>query len=177
MIYYARAVDLTMHVALNSLATKQSKGTQNTAKAIVQLLNYCATHPDATICYHASGMILHIDSDALYLSIPQAQSRVGGHHYLSFTSHNPNKPPTTSPPPNGANNTPCHKLQHIMASAAKTEVGGLFVNSQEAVALRTNLKEHPQPPTPIKTDNSTASGIANNTLKQRKSRSMDMHFY
>jgi hypothetical protein len=36
---------------------------------------------------------------------------------------------------------------------------------------------HPQPPTPIKTDNSTACGIANNTLKQCKSRSMDMRFY
>jgi hypothetical protein len=34
-----------------------------------------------------------------------------------------------------------------------------------------------QPPRPIKTDNSTASGNANNTLKQRKSRAMDMRFY
>jgi hypothetical protein len=66
-----------------------------------------------------------------------------------------------------------------MASAAEAKVGGLFFNGQDAVPIRTTLEElnHPQPPTPIKTDNSTASGIANNTLKQRKSRAMDMHFY
>jgi hypothetical protein len=66
-----------------------------------------------------------------------------------------------------------------MASAAKAKVGGLFVNGQDALPIRTALEEfgHPQPPTPMKTDNSTASGIDNNTLKQRKSRAMDMRFY
>jgi hypothetical protein len=58
-------------IALNSLAAKQSKGKENTAKAILQVLNYCATHPYATLCYHASGMVLHIDSDASYLSMQQ----------------------------------------------------------------------------------------------------------
>jgi hypothetical protein len=59
-----------------------------------------------------------------------------------------------------------------MASAAEAEVGDLFVNCQEAVALRTTLVElgHSQPPIPVKTDNSTASGITNNTLKQQQSR-------
>lgn len=33
-------------------------------KHVVQLLNYCATHPNAIICYHASDMILAIESDA-----------------------------------------------------------------------------------------------------------------
>jgi hypothetical protein len=180
MLYYARAVNATLLVSLNSLASEQSNGTQNTAKRIVQLLNYCATHPDATIRYHASGMILHIDSDAsYYLSMPKARSRVGGHHYLSSASHNPTQPPTTPPPPNGPIHTICHKLKPVMASAAEAEVGGLFVNSQEAVPLRITLAKlgYTQPATPIKTDNSTASGIANNTLKQRKSRAMDMRFY
>jgi hypothetical protein len=36
---------------------------------------------------------------------------------------------------------------------------------------------HLQPPTLMKTDHSTASKIANNTLKQRKARLMDMPFY
>ena len=42
-----------------------------------------------------------------------------------------------------------------------------------------NIKKlgHQQPPTPIRTDNSTASGITNNTIRQRRSRSMDMKFY
>jgi hypothetical protein len=36
---------------------------------------------------------------------------------------------------------------------------------------------HPQPPTPIKTDNTTANGITNDTIKQKRSKAMDMQFY
>ena len=36
---------------------------------------------------------------------------------------------------------------------------------------------HPQPPTPIQTDNSNTAGISNNTVKMRKSKAMDMRFY
>ena len=37
---------------------------------------------------------------------------------------------------------------------------------------------HPQnEPTTIQTDNSTAMGIANNTIKQRRSKAMDMIFH
>jgi hypothetical protein len=35
----------------------------------------------------------------------------------------------------------------------------------------------PQDATPIQTDNNTASGIANDTVKQRRSKAMDMRFY
>jgi hypothetical protein len=53
-----------------------------------------------------------------------------------------------------------------MASAAKAKVDALFVNGQTAIVLCTTLQELglPQPPTPIKTNNYTASGITNNTL-------------
>jgi hypothetical protein len=46
---------------------------------------------------------------------------------------------------------------------------------QDAIPLRNTIIElgHPQPPTPIQTDNSTAAGFANNTIKQ----AMDMRFY
>ena len=36
---------------------------------------------------------------------------------------------------------------------------------------------HAQPPTPVQVDNSTALGIATRTIKQRKSKEMDMRFY
>jgi hypothetical protein len=179
LLYYARrAIDNTMLVSLNTLAAEQSKGTENTAKAIVHLLNYCATHPDAVIKYHASDMVLHIDSDASYLSLPKAHSRVGGHHYLSDRSTNDHQAPNQSPTPNSVVHVICQKLKPVVASAAESEVGGLFVNGQEATVLCTTLEElrHIQPPTPIKTDNSTASGIANDTIKQRRSRAMEMRF-
>jgi hypothetical protein len=36
---------------------------------------------------------------------------------------------------------------------------------------------HPQPPTPVTCDNSTAVGIANQTIKQRRSKAIDMQYY
>ena len=36
---------------------------------------------------------------------------------------------------------------------------------------------HKQPPTPMKTDNTTAEGLANDTVKQKWSKAIDMHFY
>jgi hypothetical protein len=36
--------------------------------AVVQILDYCATNPEANVRFQASDMILHIDSDASYLS-------------------------------------------------------------------------------------------------------------
>jgi hypothetical protein len=46
------------------------------------MLDYLATHPDATLRYHASDMVLHIHSDASYLSVSNARSRLGGLFFL-----------------------------------------------------------------------------------------------
>ena len=53
------------------------------------------------------------------------------------------------------------------------------MNAREAVPLRQGLIEmgHPQPATPMKTDNSTATGIINKTIKQKRSKAIDMRFY
>jgi Reverse transcriptase (RNA-dependent DNA polymerase) len=72
--YYSRAVDLTMNVMLSTLASPQTCGTQQTKKDSHKFLNYCATHPNAKICYHASNMILKVHSDASYNSKPKACS-------------------------------------------------------------------------------------------------------
>ena len=65
-----------------------------------------------------------------------------------------------------------------MTLAAESELGGLFFNTQDAIILRTTLEElgHPQPPTPIKTENYTAAGIVNTYFKQRKSKVIDVSF-
>ena len=70
-------------MAIGTLATEQSTGTKTTLANLVHLLNYCATHPNATVRYTASDMILHIESDASYLSESNARSRAAGYHYLS----------------------------------------------------------------------------------------------
>ena len=49
LLYYARAIDSTMLVALRSLASAQMKGTEATAQEGTHILNYCATYPDAVV--------------------------------------------------------------------------------------------------------------------------------
>ena len=73
----------------------------------------------------------------------------------------------------------CKILRNIMASAAEAELGALFLNCQEFVPIRIMLEEmgHSQPPTLVQVENSTALGIATGTIKQRKSKAMDMCFY
>jgi hypothetical protein len=78
LLYYARAVDPTLIMTINVLASEQSNATEITANKVIKLLNYCNTHPETKIRYHASDMILHIHSDASYLSENEAKSRAGG---------------------------------------------------------------------------------------------------
>jgi hypothetical protein len=54
ILYYARAVYITILMALSSIAIKQKKGTTNTMEKAKQLLDYLATNPDATIQFCAS---------------------------------------------------------------------------------------------------------------------------
>ena len=170
LLYYSRAVDPTLAVTLSALAAEQSNGTERTARAINKLLNYCATHPNAGIQYKPSDMILRLHSDTSYLTEPKARSRIGGHFYMG------NKDDTFL---NGPILNPTGVIKVVLSSAAEAETAGVFTNMKEAVALQTALEEmgHPQPPTPIQVDNSTACGIANNTIKQRRSKAIDMRFY
>jgi hypothetical protein len=83
LMYYARAVDPTLMTDISSLASQKSIATEDTDAKLVQLLNYCATHPNAKLRYHASDMILNIHSNAGYLNTPKARSRAGGHLFMS----------------------------------------------------------------------------------------------
>jgi hypothetical protein len=67
---------------LNDITTEQTKVNEKTQAATNQLLDYLATHSNATIRYHASGMELRIHSDASYLSVSNARSRLGGLFFL-----------------------------------------------------------------------------------------------
>ena len=129
--------------------------------------------------YSASDMILHIDSDATYLSLPHTRGQAVGHYFLSNKFTNPPLPPTTPPRPNGYIYILCKRTRNFLASATESEHATLFHNGQEAAVIRTILLEmkHPQPPTPIKMDNSTTSDIANKIVIPQKTRSIDMKYY
>jgi hypothetical protein len=66
-----------------------------------------------------------------------------------------------------------------MSSAAEAEIGAVLINAKEGAVLRTTLEElgQKQPPTPLDTDNTTAKGYINGTIKQKCTKSMDMRFY
>ena len=46
-LYYMRAVDPTILVALNSIAAENANSIEATAKAVTQMINYAAMHSDA----------------------------------------------------------------------------------------------------------------------------------
>ena len=174
-IFYGRAVDPTIAHALSEIASEQAEPTEQTLMKTKKFMDYMWTHPDAVICYYASDMILQVHSDASYLTAPRARSRVGGHFFLGML-------PVAGQPIflNGAIHVEAGILKHVAASAAEAELGGTFVNAQRAKVMRLTLEElgHPQPPTPISIDNTTAVGICNNTIKRQHSRSMEMrHFW
>jgi hypothetical protein len=135
-----------MLVALNTLASAQTKGTEATARAAAQLLDYAgATHPDTILQYTASDMILHVHSDASYLSEPNARSRAGGLFFLSTIPSD--DVAAASPPLNGAIHITSSIMRNVLASATEAEVGALFYNCQEGCMLRTTLDEMGHPKT------------------------------
>ena len=163
-------MDNTHLYALNDIACAVSKGTDTTMAATKYFLNYIASNPTPRIKYRASDMVLQIESDAAYLVSPQARSRAGGYHYLGDASCRTFNAPVF---------VQAKVIKNVMASAAEAEVAALYLNAQEALPIRQCLINmgHPQPPTRMNTDNQTATGILNGTIKQKRSKAIDMRFY
>ena len=74
LLYYARALDCTMLPTLNQIGATQARPTQETKDKLSCLLDYAATYPEAVVRFHATDMILNVDSDAAYLVLPKARS-------------------------------------------------------------------------------------------------------
>jgi hypothetical protein len=88
-------------------------------------------------------MILVIHSDAGYCNEKKLHSQARGHFFLS----NKDKFPSN----NGEIFTNATIIKAVMASAAKAELGALYLNAKEAIYLRQILIElgHHQLQTPI----------------------------
>eukprot|EP00957_Ditylum_brightwellii_P078093 5937070-Ditylum_brightwellii.AAC.1 len=78
-------------------------------------------------------MQLHVDSDAAYLVVNGAKSRIAGYFYCAPNSYtlNYNKTPHNAPIL-----IECRTLKHAVCSAAEAECNTLFHNSQTAMGLR-----------------------------------------
>ena len=157
--------------APNALSTAQSKGNQHTTAAMMNFLDYCATHPNTTIRFSASDMILKIHSDASYLTESHTRSCFGGYFYLG--NHKNNKPN------NGAVHIIAKIIKNMVSSAVEAKIAGVFMNTKAAIPLCIALKEmgHKQGATEVITNNSTVSNILNNTCKQLRSKAIDMRYY
>jgi hypothetical protein len=119
-------------------------------------------------------MILHIHSDASYLSVSKARSRLGGLFYLGYTP-----PPPNEEKLNGSILNIASVIKNVVASAAESEVGASFQNAQTAAPLHVTLLElrHKKPANPLRKDNSTDYGKFNITIKQKRSKSMDIKYH
>ena len=77
-------------------------------------MDYVNTYPNAYICYFASDMVFHVDSDAAYLVAQKASIRISGYFHLS---DHPNI--TKHPKLNGAVLFECKTPKHVVSLAAE----------------------------------------------------------
>jgi hypothetical protein len=119
-------------VAINSISGEEAKATKNTAKKVTRLLNYFATHPDATLRYSKSGMVLKLHTDAAYLVEPRARSRHGAHYWLGTLGIDDN---------NGAIKNNASIIKPVIFSVAEAERAGRFYNCIDAIPIRIAFEE------------------------------------
>ena len=110
-LYYARAIDPTMLVALSVIASEQASPTQSTMKKVDRFLDYAASQEQALLTYGASNMVLAVHSDASHLSEYKARSQAGGHCFISKD--------VSFPPNNEAVLNIAQIMKTIMSSAAE----------------------------------------------------------
>ena len=121
-------------------------------------------------------MILHISSNASYLSEPKARSCVGGHFPLADKHVGKDIP---RPNLNGPIHTVSNILRNVLSLAGEDKVTALFHNCNDGIMILNTLIEmgHQQPATPVQTDNLFTEGFSNRRVKQRRSKAIDMRFY
>ena len=156
-----------MLVELNIIAVEKANRTEATAKSVTRMLNYAATHSEAITRYHASDMILHIHSDASFISETGAKSRSGGYHYIRRASADPKRPPPKQTPLNGPYHVECTTIRNFLASEMEAGLVALFVNCQRGAATRMSLIDmgHAQPPTPEVTDSVKGDRFVNGNIR------------
>ena len=174
--YYSE-IDPCIKPALNEIASQQAAPTEITKKKATMLMDYLHTYPNATIRYHASDMVLVFETDAAYLVLPKARSRIAGWYVLTSDPSKTN----SVVKPNGPLHIMCMTPKNVLASAAEAETSGVYHGFQRAVPMRVTLEElgHKQPPlgTPAFTDNSTAHGILTSKMRRKLSKAFDMRYH
>ena len=153
---------------ISFLSCLQSKPTVLVLDKMERLLGYAATHDNAELIIRASDMLLTVFSDASFNSRPGSKSVAGGHHYLGRRSD----PDFLNAPILNV----CSTIPVVCAAVSEAEYGGVFGNCQAAVEIRSILHNlgYSQPPTLVLCDNECAIGLANESVRPKKSKSIDL---
>ena len=122
LLYYARLVNNKLLVGISAIGTQQAAVTEQTVASIDQLLDHVATYPNYGITYWASDMVLSTHSGAVFNNKSKAQSRTGGHIFLS--EH------TTTPKWNGTVLIISHIIKFVISSAAKDDLDALYITAK-----------------------------------------------
>jgi hypothetical protein len=172
ILFYARAVDCTMLPAVQYIAARQSQPTRRIMDSCNRLLRYAAANPAQQLVFRACDMILYVHSDASHQSLPESRSVAGGIHYLGNKDGN-------NIVMNGPLLAVTKVITSVTGSAGESEYAACYINAQQAVWLRVILAAlgYPQPITQIISDNQCAVGLANQTLKPKRSKAIDMRYH
>jgi hypothetical protein len=168
--WYLRVTDPTFMVRWSQLGSEQAPATEQTVDSVDYVLNYLYNYPDAHLVFYASDMNLQGESDASYNSEPGATSRDGGTFFLGKRTDNF---------VNGPIDEKSVRIDAVCSSVAEAEYASIFLDARKATVLRQTLSDigYPQPPTPLSVDNKCAEGLANDTVKRRRSKAIDMRFH
>jgi hypothetical protein len=161
----------TMLTTTSTINSEQAAPTQAVRAQAVRLLQYAAAYPNNAIVYKKSKMHVILQVDMSYLSRSKGRSLAGGVVYFGDADN-----PT-------AENGMIHAISSIInvavSYAGEAEYGAAFFYAQQDVWLRNVAVAfgHVQPPVPILCDNEFAIGLATDTIKIKKYKSIDMRFH
>jgi hypothetical protein len=172
-LYYARAVDPSIIVAVTKLASELSQATKATIKKATHLLEYMNTYPNASIRYRPSTMKIIGQSDASYLSESHARSRWGYLFYCQLLN------PENDYDINGTIECMSLVSKVVVSSACEAEYGGIFVLAKKSIPFMETVSDlgYPQSMCTLITDNKPAITIAEETKIIGTSKSFDMRFH
>ena len=108
-----------MHSPVNHKGNKKLP-TEQDKKNVHQFLDYMAIYPNLVVRFHASDIILHADTNASYLTEPEARSCAAD---LNVPIH-----------------VNCNVLKFVAASAAEAETGGFFVTGKYFIIIQNTLE-------------------------------------
>ena len=111
-------------------------------------------------------MKLQVETDATYLVLPNACSRVAGCFYLSaYPSVNKTYPHQYNAPILNE----YHTFKNVVSSVAEAQCGGIFHNCVVAIGIWNTLEGigHPQGRTKEVTENSTATSFVHSAMREK----------